>query len=146
MNLEELSTAWNELRNRVMGRTPAKPDNISADLYRAVGTSYEEWRNFLLDNTALLQTYGTAELVSLPASTWVERYRDLQGWAAAEGVSFDKEGGNSATLQESPQEVAVRLAREAAERAKEIGKKLEVGLVVVAIGFGAIIALRALNK
>jgi hypothetical protein len=139
MNLTELSDGWNNLRNAVIGRGVEKPAGVSTELYRATGAAYDEWRAFYTQNLALLQSYGAVELVDLPASTWVKRYRELESWARADGIKFLSPGGVSTALKESPTETAERVTT-------DLGRKLEVGLVIVALGFGALIALKALRR
>jgi len=144
VKLESLSKAWNDLRNGVLGRGVTKPPNVSQLLYDAIGQAYEEWRQFAADNAALLVAYGQNEIVNvvdLPALVWLDRYRDLAGWARAEGVDVGEE------IPEVPTEAARRIvdqasksaktvAKSAADLAKSAGQALELGVLFVGLGLG----------
>jgi len=79
MTLQELSDAWNELRNATLGRgvTP----NVSAPLATRVANTYERWRSWLANATPL-----TDIAADLTAAGWLDEYRQLVAAAKAEGV------------------------------------------------------------
>ena len=151
MNLQELRDSWSVLRNAVMGRGATKPANVSQLLYDSTAESYAEWRAFLEQNYGILETYGVAEIVDAPAFTWVNRYRELAGWARAEGLSLGDElpGGlteSARDLGAKEIQLAKDLAKAAGDAAKEARGKLEMFVAAVGVGVGVIVAIWAVGR
>jgi hypothetical protein len=91
MNLTELQTAWNELRNAALGRgvTPLVPQPL-AD---RVGNTYERWRVWL----ANFPPWKLQEILIDPVTApepwaWLKQYRAL----SAEVTAALKQRGNTA--------------------------------------------------
>ncbi len=80
MTIDELSEAWNELRNAALGRG-TKPV-VSAELAQRVGADYDAWRDALQNN----QWPTDDAFASVTASRWVDRYRELLELVEGEGV------------------------------------------------------------
>ena len=70
MTLDELSTAWNDLRNSALGRTTAP--NVPPALAATVERQYKAWRK------ALIHMPAAADMMaSTYTSHWVTKYRRL---------------------------------------------------------------------
>lgn len=95
MTLNELSEAWNELRNRTLGR--GLSPLVSAGLATRIANHYERWRKYL-------ETAGPLDdlAASVQASDWLARYRELADAAKAEGVSLPNELAPQITEQLGP--------------------------------------------
>jgi hypothetical protein len=81
MKLQELSDAWNALRNDALGTgvTPRVPKQL-AD---RVGNTYERWRTWL-GNAGPIDDM----IAEVSASTWLADYRALASEVAAAGVKL----------------------------------------------------------
>ena len=84
MTLEELSEAWNQLRNAALGRgiTPL----VSQALAAKVAERYAAWREYYTDPDFV--QFGPADL---SASSWVTEYRTLAARVKAEGIKLTYE-------------------------------------------------------
>ncbi len=92
-SIDELSDAWNNLRNAAMGRGGAP--NVSPALARRVEREYARWRNWRRDVGPIDDMFS-----SWSTRRWVARYRDLM-------AKVDREGkGPEARLAMTPMEAA----------------------------------------
>jgi hypothetical protein len=82
LTLDDLLTAWNELRNAVMGRGVGKPAHVSQLLYDTTGKEYIAFREWLASKPALLQVLQ--EIFGAPEH--IERYRNVVALARREGI------------------------------------------------------------
>lgn len=78
MNLQELSDAWNNLRNDALGR--GTQPLVSAALAQKVGNTYERFKVWL-GNAGVIDDV----LADALAHGWVDQYRDLAKSVQAEG-------------------------------------------------------------
>lgn len=81
MKLQELSDAYNALRNDALGKG-VKP-NVPQALADRVGNTYERWRTWLA-NAGVIDDV----LADVTASQWVTDYRTLAADVAAAGVKL----------------------------------------------------------
>lgn len=118
MTIEQLSTAWNNLRNAALGRgvTPI----VSPELAIEVGTQYEAWRAYLADKSAA--AWIPLSPTSFVEDEWVQRYRALVAKVQAENVTV-------------PDVLPPTLAEKAKGQAKDIGKQ-----VAIAVASGLVVA------
>lgn len=81
MTLDELSKAWNDLRNAALGQglTP----NVKPTTATTIGNYYERWRTWLAG--AGVATDMAAEVTAAP---WLSLYRDAARLAKADGAKF----------------------------------------------------------
>lgn len=122
MSIDELSTAWNNLRNAALGRgvTP----NVSAALANDVGTAYEQWRAYLADKTA--SAWLPISPTSAVEDVWVQRYRLLVARVQAENVTV-------------PDVLPPTFTEKAKDAAKDIGKNVGKDLAIAVIS-GLVVA------
>lgn len=81
MTLDDLSQAWNDLRNAALGRG-VKPI-VAEPLASQVGNAYERWRQYLAS------AGPSQDLVpSATAWPWLQQYRELASKVSAAGVQF----------------------------------------------------------
>lgn len=83
LTFDELNEAYNDLRNKVMGRGTTKPANVSTALYTAVGNAAERWQKFYPTASALDQV-----AFQVTAPEWLTTYRNLASQALDEGVQL----------------------------------------------------------
>ena len=81
--LSRFSTAWNDLRNAVIGQSATKPANVTQALYDKTGNYYERWRKYLAQMPAPMAALPVQALVD-----WVLQYREIANEAKAEGLTF----------------------------------------------------------
>lgn len=81
MNIDELSSAWNEMRNAALGR--GLKANVSAELAKVVAGEYERWR-------AARAEMGPVDdvLSAFTTRQWVTRYRNLVSKVQKEGIKL----------------------------------------------------------
>lgn len=80
MTLDDLSKAWNELRNAALGQ--GLQPKVSKGLATHVGEEYVAWRDAYQNDQ-----WPTDDMAaSLTAGRWVDRYRELLQAVEAEGV------------------------------------------------------------
>lgn len=105
MTLDDLSEAWNELRNAALGRgtAPIVPAPLAADVAR----QYGQWRAWHAAQDALVMPHDIADGVR-----WIQKYRKLLSRVSSAGAQPAKvlpRGGIEASL-----EVAANLQRSVA--------------------------------
>lgn len=104
MTVNELSEAWNQLRNAALGRG-TKP-NVSPDLAGRVAREYERWRAWRADADP------TDDLMaSLTARAWVDRYRKILAAVQREGKGPKPENVLAVTPVEAAMAAADRLEK-----------------------------------
>lgn len=81
MTLGELSNAWNELRNAVLGRGTQPSAGVKPTTATTIGNYYERWRKYY-------ESAGIADdmVPSATAAEWVTLYRDGVRLAKADGL------------------------------------------------------------
>jgi hypothetical protein len=128
MTIDELSTAWNNLRNAALGRGVVPV--VSQPLADEVGTAYEEWRAHLADKSAaalLLPITPT----SIVEDVWVQRYRDLVAKVNGENVAVKDVLGQ--TFAEKAKSDAAAFATSAGGFGKQVLVAVAGGLAVAGI-------------
>lgn len=118
MDLNELSNAWNELRNAAWGRgtQPAVP----LALADRIGREWQSFRDWLAEQGVLEDVFA-----SLSASKWVARYRQLALELRTAGGTLD----HSVELEETP-----------LEKLKDAGSGFTRGLGIAAVVAAAVAA------
>jgi len=125
MDVAELSTAWNALRNAALGRGTSPM--VDAALAKEVADAYEAWRVVLADADPIDDAAA-----SITLAPWVERYCELLAKVKATGQQ------PQATLTPTPVERAT-------EAAESLAYLLGAGVVVLGLG-ALLVAVRELRR
>lgn len=123
--VQQLSNAWNELRNAALGRGVQLPAGMSSELADEVGDAYDRWRAWLSEQGALAEAQREITLIG-DGREWADRYEAL-----AEQVTRAT-GKRLPLAPSSPIEQA----------AEQIGTKLTPWALLVFAGAGVVIAAK----
>jgi hypothetical protein len=74
--VQQLSNAWNELRNAALGRGVALPAGMNSELADEVAHAWEQWRAWLAEQGALAEAQREITLLG-DAREWADRYEGL---------------------------------------------------------------------
>jgi hypothetical protein len=113
VTLNELSNAWNDLRNAALGRgtTPQVPAPLAAK----VGREWTAFRRWLAEQGVLEDIFASAV-----SQAWVQRYRVLLAQVRAAGAPVETD----LALEQTPLE----LLKDAGAAALSFAEKLAWGL------------------
>ena len=127
--IQQLSEAWNALRNAALGRGTALPAGMPSELADEVGLAFEQWRIWLDEQSALGEAQHEITLAG-EGREWADRYAAL-----AKEVS----AATGKPLPETPVAPVERVATQTVEAIKPWASLVlvgaGVGLAVAALSF-----------
>lgn len=74
--VQQLSDAWNQLRNAALGRGTQLPAGMSSELADEVADAWEDWRAWLVEQGALAEAQREITLLG-DGRDWADRYEEL---------------------------------------------------------------------
>lgn len=107
MQLQELSDAWNRLRNAAQGR--GVDPVVSSELADLITSEHERFRVWLLDQGPL-DELAQQTVSNEPQRDWVRRYNQLRSMVDAEGKPTPPELEEPTTLAQDVVSTGSKLA------------------------------------
>lgn len=126
--VQQLSDAWNALRNAALGRGSSLPPGMPSELADDVGAAYDAWRAWLAEQGALGEAQREITLLG-DGRAWADRYEDL-------AAKVTRATGKPLPLApSSPVEQAI---------AQGAGKLAPIA-IALGVGAGVVLAWKALS-